>query len=389
MNKRIKVILILFALVLGIIIILQPKVHAEFSKDSVVFSTTQLGIQSPASIDDSMTIIPMQVLNKNKTYTVQAVGYNEEEFENVSYYLKLAMGMENEANAELKKAQEEKKWYAELMKTNKSKYESLYNKAVQKEKDVHTEYDPKVAQSVRDYINHAIRYPNDDGWQSFNSDYTIERSKIDVGRYYMLWLKGVDSEGGVMTSPVLYSPPGTLQMVTFKSSLKQTVKSIDIKENYLLENDVTYNKGRKDENTKWTSSDPSILTVSSTGVITGVSNGYAIVTAENEHSRDLVVIYVTDTVRETPVPSPTTTPSTSPSGDSGMTIKREGNDLTISQSGSSSSVPGTTTEQKQDPTVAKGTLPKAGKIKLVVFFIILILAVIIVIRQNFKMRDIK
>ena len=389
MNKRIKLSLVLLALILGIIIILQPKVHAEFSKDSVVFNTTQLGIQSPATIDEDMAIIPMQVLNKNKTYTVQTVGYNIEEFESVSYYLKQAMGIQNEANAELKKAKEEQKWYKELMETNKSKYEPLYEKAVKREKDVHTEYDPKVTQAIRDYVDHAIYYPTDDGWKSLNSDYTIERTKIDVGRFYMLWLKGVDSNGEVMTSPILYSPPGSLQMVNFKSTLKQNVKSIDIKENYLLENDVIYNKGRKDENTKWTSSDPSILTVSSTGVITGVNNGYAIVTAENEHSRDLVVIYVTDTVRETPVPSSSTIPSTTPSGDSGLTIKRDGSDLTISQSSSSSSVPGTTTEQKQDPTIAKGTLPKAGKIKLAIFFIILIVAVVYVIKQNFKMRDVK
>ena len=395
MNKRLKILIFVFlAVFVGLMVSLQPKVNAAFSKDSVIFNSQELGIMAPDSIPDNTTIVQMRCLDKSKTYTVQSVGYSEDEFQTVSYYLKQAIGMQNEASAELKKAQEEQKWYKELSEedhvsaSEKEHFEELYEEAVQREQDVKDEYTPKVKKAIQDYVDNAIRYPEDSKWVSLNSDYSIERDKLDNVRYYMLWLKAVDSSGTEKTSPVLYSPPGTLQMVSFSSKLKTDVKSIDIKENYLLENDVSYNKRRKDEDTKWTSSDTSILKVNSDGVITGVSNGYAIVTAENEKSRDCIVVFVTGNIRETPMPSPSTGPSTSPSGDSGITIKRDGSNVTISQ-GPSTSLPGTTSEQKGDNTVAKGTYPKAGAISLVVVVSILIFSIIYVIIQNYRMRDIK
>ena len=397
MNKRLKILILMaVAIFISLILILQPKANAAFSKDTVVFDTNRLGIRAPDSIPENTTVIQFQVTDNSKSYSVQAVGYSTSEFATVSYYLKQALGMQNEANASLRLVQYERDWYDKASKdTNFSESEiadfvEKYNDAVQREQELRQEYSTKVSKAVNDYIDNAIRYPEDSKWISIGGSKTVERSQLGEDHYYMLWLRSVDSSGTIMTTPVLYSPPGTLQVVNFTSPVKTEVIEMgpDDVSNYDLSSYVHYNKGRVDEPTKWTSSDPSIAKVDSYGRVTGLKRGFVLITAENEDSRDVAAVFINapfELPYVPPTPSPTQTAS--PTGDTGLTIIRDGSDITISQR--TSNLPGTSTTGKGDDTIAKGTYPKAGKICLGFIFVGLIVAIAFVIRQNYKMRDIK
>jgi hypothetical protein len=191
-------------------------------------------------------------------------------------------------------------------------------------------------------------------------------------------------------TPVLYSLPGTFQVVNFNQELKQKITTIKRNGTFPAGEYVSYNKGRTDEDTVWSSSDSKIATVDKNGKVTGISNGYVVITATNEGSTDAIVIHVDDKSDDKEPEIPT---SPNPSPSDGITVKKDGNDLVISQDKTqtkSSSLPGTSQETKvQDDTVAQGKYPKTGKITIVAIFGLLIIAAGYVIRQNFKMRDIK
>lgn len=205
----------------------------------------------------------------------------------------------------------------------------------------------------------------------------------------MMWLRGISSSGDIKVTPVLYSTPGTFQVVNFNSSIKTNIQSIDINSKLSLSTYISYNKGRVDEPTTWKSLDPAIASVNSEGVVTGVANGYAIITAENEESKDAVVIYVTDKIGNGESTNPDVSPSASTN--TGITVERDGNDIIIKQEGTTTktatSQPSTQTEK--DPTTADGKYPATGKISLIIIFAGLVFLAGYVIVQNFKMRDIK
>ena len=142
MNKRLKILILMaVAIFISLILILQPKANAAFSKDTVVFDTNRLGIRAPDSIPENTTVIQFQVTDNSKSYSVQAVGYSTSEFATVSYYLKQALGMQNEANASMRLVQYERDWYDKASKdTNFSESEiadfvEKYNDAVQREQE--------------------------------------------------------------------------------------------------------------------------------------------------------------------------------------------------------------------------------------------------------------
>ena len=393
MNKRLKVVsilLVVFCLLFTTCFV--PKAYAAaFSKDDVIFNTRELGISSPDDITSETQVIRMQVYDSTKTYSVQCVPYSESEFNSVGFYLKQAMGIQNLGSAYRNMAQAKQSFYLEklngsLLESDRLKYEGLYNDAKAEEQAVVNEYEPKVAKAIQDYVDNCIRYPSVTNWTELDSNASVRRDEIDTADYYMMWLRGIATNGLAKYMPVLYSPPGTFQVINFNSSIKTNIPSIDIKGQLSLDGYLSYNKGRKDEPTKWTSLDTSVLTVNQDGVVTGVSNGYAIVRAENEDSYDAVVIYVTDKEsEEVIVPSPQ--PSTSPQ--SGMTIERQGNDLIITQDkGAKQTVPGTYAGEKDD-TVAKGKYPDTGKISLIAMVVGLIAAGVYVLVQTIKMRDVK
>ena len=348
MNKRLKsIFVVLVATIILIMLTLSARAYT-FSKEEVIFNYSKLGIMPPADITKQVEGIQFKILDSTGKYYAKAVNYERSEFEVVGGYLKKALNAQNLYTAYVAKAQAEAS----------PDFEAIKKK-----------YGEEEEAAIKDYVNNCIKYPGDTGWVLLNSNGATTRSELGMGDFYMMWMMGIHGEEEYFT-PVLYSLPGTFQVVTFNPDVKEEIIKININGTYPLGDYVSYNKGRTDEPTVWSSSDPQIAKVDQNGRVTGVSNGYAVITATNETPK-----------KENPSPS------------SGITVQKDGNDLIISQEKTqtkASNLPGTTQEAKvQDETVAKGTYPKTGKITIAVIFGALIIAAGYVIRQNFKMRDIK
>lgn len=368
MNKRLKsIFVVIVATIILIMLTLSARAYT-FSKEEVIFNYSKLGIMPPADITKQVEGIQFKILDSTGRYYAKVVNYERSEFEVVGGYLKKALNAQNLYTAYVAKAQAEAS----------PDFEAIKKK-----------YGEEEEAAIKEYVNNCIKYPGDTGWVPLNSNGATTRSELGMGDFYMMWMMGIHGEEEYFT-PVLYSLPGTFQVVTFNPDVKEEIIKININGTYPLGDYVSYNKGRTDEPTVWSSSDPQIAKVDQNGKVTGVSNGYAVITATNEGSLDATVIHVTGEVDEK---QPETPKKENPSPSSGITVQKDGNDLIISQEKTqtkASNLPGTTQEAKaQDETVAKGTYPKTGKITIAVIFGALIIAAGYVIRQNFKMRDIK
>lgn len=190
MNKRLKSFVVcILVITMFTISLLMPKTYAAFSKSQVVFSNEELGVQSPANLLPTTEIIQMNVLDRNKTYSVQTVPYSESEFKTVGHYLKQALNVQNLANAYRTRAKEKQQHYydlyqASVSESEKLKYEGSFNDAKAEEKAISEEYTPKINTAVEEYVDNCIRYPQDEKWVNLDSNNSVKRSELD-SRYIL------------------------------------------------------------------------------------------------------------------------------------------------------------------------------------------------------------
>lgn len=188
----------------------------------------------------------------------------------------------DKAEAEYEAIKNDSSKTEEEKKEAKEAYSKLVREYNTKNDELYSSYEEKVEQAKQKYYSYLPF--SDNNWiQSSNKEVQIDVSKYAGDIYLILWVKLVNSEG-------TYYDYGMYSVNVPKNitlSLDKTTAEIKAGNTLQLEPTTSSN-----ESITWTSDNEKIATVNSSGLVSGVAEGVATITAEVEGQKATCVVTV-------------------------------------------------------------------------------------------------